>query len=115
MTLAVAELQTLIAQIVSDARQLAEADHYPGKRKSPRYAPWNPAIEVRANNKTMIARGLNISREGLGFTCKQPLVRGASVEVHIEDYEPWIPVRIQHCTQSVAGYKIGARFGVTNR
>ncbi len=81
-----------------------------GKREELRYFPWAGRLEVRFENDHLLARGENLSRQGICFVCKREIPSGTIVEIRRPDEEPWIPVRVQHATQTVGGFKIGGRF-----
>ena len=104
------EQRALIKQWVTEARENAEEDTYLGKRIVPRYAPWAEPIEIRIQGQIHNARGRDICHQGVGLTCKVNVPRGTIVEIRPCGAEFWIPVRVQHCTGTVAGFKIGAKF-----
>jgi hypothetical protein len=89
-----------------------EAEPYLGKRNEPRFFPWSSSMEISCDGQIFLARGLNLSANGVGFICKRDLPRGSVVEIRsVEDEDDlWIPIRIQHSTQSVGSLKVGAKF-----
>jgi hypothetical protein len=87
----------------------AQVDHYLGKRLEPRFFPWCEPLEIRVNGKTLLARGENLSRDGMGFVCKANLERGLIIEMRRDGEDEWITMRVQHATQTISGFKIGAR------
>lgn len=112
MPLTTHDIQSAVRGWLKDLRATGETeiDKYSGKRKEPRFYPWCEAMEVRFGKQTFIARGENLSREGIGFTCKTNIPRGSVAEMRRTGEETWIPIRVQHCTQSVGVFKIGAKF-----
>ncbi len=90
----------------------AETTPYLGKRDEPRFYPWSAALELKCDGRVVVARGTNVSSSGVGFVCKLEIPPRSIVEIRcIDDEEDlWIPIRIQHSTQSVGSFKVGAKF-----
>jgi len=112
MSLTAREIRSIIDEWVGQAQQFTEEDNYLGKRNEPRFYPWSEPLEVNVNGKVVNARGENISKKGVGFVCKQAMRRGDMAGIRPSGETVWIPVRVQHCTQTVGSYKVGASFQV---
>lgn len=112
MALNASEVRSIVKSWITRIREdgQAELDTYSGKRKEPRFYPWSESLQVRVGGEVIIARGENLSSQGIGIACRRELPRGAIVEMRRDGDRDWIPIRIQHATQTVGGFKIGARF-----
>ncbi len=106
------DVQAIVKTWLKELRQGGdvEMDKYFGKRTEPRWFVWGESLEVFVDDETVLARGENLSTTGLGFVCKRLLPRGEIVQVRRVDDDYWVPVRVQHSTQTIGSYKVGARF-----
>lgn len=110
MNQATYELKLIVEEWVRQAEEGADVDDYLGKRLVPRFTPWSEALELRIKGNVVNARGRDICRQGVGLLCKTQVSRREVIEMRPADEDYWIPIRIQHCTGTVGGYKIGAKF-----
>ncbi len=106
------DLQAVVSGWLKDLRQCEETelDAYFGKRAQPRFHIWSEPLEIRFDDEVFIARGENLGTNGAGVVCRQSLSRGDEVELRCVGEQPWVPARVQHCTQTVGSYKIGLQF-----
>ncbi len=96
----------------------ANEDSYLGKRTSTRYFEWSEPLEIRHKGRTLIARGSSLSTEGVGFVCKQRFDKRDEADIRRcgdeDDATSWVPIVIRHATQTIGGFKVGARFKHTS-
>lgn len=106
--------RSIVENWMKDLAESGEAceDNYLGKRESTRIFEWTEHLEIRHNGKTVMARGHNLSEEGVGFFCKHEFTRRDTAEIRREDDDDscWVPIAIQHSTQTVGTFKVGATF-----
>lgn len=92
----------------------SEANSWLGKRQAPRFqAAIELDLEVEGNPH--FVRCTDVSEVGLQVLCRVPLasrVLGETVRIKRSDdgEDGWVPVRIQHITQTVGGYKVGLEY-----
>lgn len=104
------QMRTVVREWVQAAQELCGRDKSLVKRLLPRFTPWADAIELRSGGNVVIARGRDICLEGVGLTCRYEFRRGEIVEMRRAEDDFWLPIVIRHCTATVGGFKIGARF-----
>lgn len=110
MTQATDEIRSIVQGWIEEAEGGTDTDNYLGKRCEPRLFPWSAVIEVSVDGAVVNGQGINISAQGVGFVCKHELTPKTVVEIRKDGGDCWIPIHIQHCTQSVGSFKVGARF-----
>ncbi len=99
---------------LEEARRQGESDQYPAKRCSTRYE-WAARLEVKyktpkGHEVVFNAEGLQISEQGIGFRCREPVEPYTSVEITVCGENSYAKAIVRHCTRSLRGYKIGAEF-----
>ena len=106
------EIEAIVSQWLQEIKEEGdlEEDSYSGKRSEPRWQPWCESMELNIDGEVVLARGENLSVRGIGFTCKKEVRRGAVLQIRRTDETTWVPIRIQHCTQAIGLYKVGALF-----
>ena len=102
------------SQWLDEAKRTGERDFHAGKRREPRMA-WERPLEIRVvseDNQVEPRRGTTrtLSDSGIGFTCAQPIEPAAKIEVSLPGETTKIPAVVRQCTETAAGYLVGAEF-----
>ena len=74
--------------------------------------PVHVGTEIPGGEKRLRSRTRDISEKGLGVVCREEIAIDTSVRVYPADSpatDEYIEGRINHCTMTVGGYKIGIR------
>jgi hypothetical protein len=66
-------------------------------------------LELRVDSEILHAGGCDISSDGVGVLCRRKFTAGQVVALRRDPDEPWVPMRVAHCTQTVGGYRSGLR------
>ena len=97
------------------AREEGIPDAYLGRRKSLRFACIvRVEIEIGTSGgpKRIYSSIRDISEEGLGIHCREPIGLGMSVRVYVEDpsgQTHYLDGIVDHCTDTAWGFKVGIR------
>jgi len=76
--------------------------------------PVDLVLDEPGGERHLRSRTRDISNKGLGVHCREEIPLGRSVRVYLRDGttdEQWIEGRVNHCTMTVGGYKIGIQIG----
>ncbi len=78
--------------------------------------PWvvsvDLALDVPGGERRIRSRTRDISDKGLGIHCREEIPIGKAVRVYLRDGSSdgaFVEGKVNHCTMTVGGYKIGAR------
>lgn len=102
-----------IRRLVAIASEEGTADHYTGKRDTPRFAAGmmlEAAVSPDQPASVWPVTMHNVSETGFGFFSRKKLDRDQLVfvrEFSGEDTCVWVPVRVTHCTQKINRYLVG--------
>ncbi len=103
-------IRQTVKKWVEEAEQDVRKDRNLVKRLLPRFTPWAEAVELRTGSDVVIAHGRDICLEGVGLNCRYEYRRGDIIDMRRPEDDFWLPILIRHCTATVGGFKIGARF-----
>ena len=101
-------------QWLQEARQAGHTDRLTRQHRDPRTA-WHAPLEVHVlprcgDPKSCYATAHDISAGGIGFKCQKPIPPYTRIYVCRAGETAGVPAMSLECTQTLAGYIIGAEF-----
>jgi len=103
---------TLWERWLREASDAPPIDSYSGKRETPRH-PWRGRLDLEValpngRHETCFAEGRDLGPRGIRFFCRNPLPVFSTIEMREAGAAEHVRATVQHCTQTVNGYLIGA-------
>ena len=105
---------SLIYKWLSTAKRTGIRDSYAGKRRTPRYQIQLPVV-IEVNPGTTKCRMLyvnsrDISRGGIGVTCREKLQPLTPVRIYVDDGEASVSGIVRHASPILGAYIVGIEF-----
>ncbi|MHC4065636.1 MAG: PilZ domain-containing protein [Planctomycetota bacterium] len=108
------DIEDVVSRLVAVGRERGEPDRYLGKR---RWTRWTARIRLEVASDpsdpsdSWPAAMHNVSRGGVGFWSKRAFQPGHVLCIREWGQDqPWLAVRVVHCTESEDGLLVGAEF-----
>ena len=96
----------------SESREGSAAEAKRGSKRINWVVSVHVGTDIPGGEKRLRSRTRDISEKGLGVVCREEISIGTPVRVYPADSpttDEYIEGRVDHCTMTVGGYKIGIR------
>lgn len=101
-----ARSREVIVNWLEEAKFFGQKDPHAVRRADPRYT-WTRPMELMVDGTIHYVYTRDVSRDGVGLTCRERLDDESRVQLRRDSNDPWVPARVVHCTQTVGAFKIG--------